>query len=127
MTIKESPKILYLTPDHNCSLSSEIRSAGQDIYIVSDFLRARDLLNEHNFCLGLVQLEPLEDEFLQRAIYDLLHKGMQMEWIALVSSATMENRNICQLIAEHFYDYHTLPTDLNRLLITVGHAYGWPT
>jgi len=124
LTIKESPKILYLTPDHNCSLSSEIRSAGQDIYIVSDFLRARDLLNEHNFCLGLVQLEPLEDEFLQRAIYDLLHKGMQMEWIALVSSATMENRNICQLIAEHFYDYHTLPTDLNRLLITLGHAYG---
>ncbi len=50
-----------------------------------------------------------------------------MEWIALVSSASMENRNIRQLIAEHFYDYHTLPTDLNRLLITVGHAYGWPT
>jgi Response regulator containing CheY-like receiver, AAA-type ATPase, and DNA-binding domains len=47
-----------------------------------------------------------------------------MEWVALVPSACMKNRDICQLIAGYFYDYHTLPHDLNRLLITIGHACG---
>jgi DNA-binding NtrC family response regulator len=42
----------------------------------------------------------------------------------LVSPTSIENEDICGLIAEHFYDYHTLPLDLNRRQITLGHAHG---
>ena len=48
-----------------------------------------------------------------------------VEWIALVSpQALQHNERIRQLIGEHFFDYHTLPVDAERLSMSMGHAHG---
>ncbi len=47
-----------------------------------------------------------------------------LEWIALVPPELLSNKSICRLIKNRFYDYHTLPIDPARLLLSLGHAYG---
>jgi DNA-binding NtrC family response regulator len=39
-------------------------------------------------------------------------------------SAPFGIRTCAKLISTFFYDYHTVPIDLDRLLGTLGHAYG---
>jgi Response regulator containing CheY-like receiver, AAA-type ATPase, and DNA-binding domains len=117
--------ILYIKSSCDCdTIYLQIKSAGHDIVSISDILRARHLINDRSFSLGLIQLESFKDTFIERMIKELLYKRTNMEWLALVSSTHMKDTHVCQLIAEHFYDYHTLPVDLNRLLITLGHALG---
>jgi DNA-binding NtrC family response regulator len=52
----------------------------------------------------------------------LAHSNMQ--WVALISRDAMQDRVICELVRTCFYDYHTLPPDPDRLLVTLGRAYG---
>jgi len=47
--------------------------------------------------------------------------------IALLPPGAMEHLRTRELIAGHFYDYHTLPVDSSRLLVTLGHAHGMAT
>ncbi len=46
------------------------------------------------------------------------------EWIALISPDMLENTKLRPCIVQHFHDFHTLPADNERLLMTLGHAYG---
>ncbi|MES1982322.1 MAG: sigma 54-interacting transcriptional regulator [Pseudomonadota bacterium] len=46
------------------------------------------------------------------------------EWIALVSSDALRRTSINKMISDLFHDYHTLPLDRERLLMSLGHAYG---
>jgi len=47
-----------------------------------------------------------------------------MPWVALLSRDARDNEEICRFVWESFYDYHTLPPDVDRLLATLGHAHG---
>ena len=47
-----------------------------------------------------------------------------VEWIALVPKSALDVPEVAQAIVEGFYDFHTLPLDLDRLLVVVGHALG---
>jgi DNA-binding NtrC family response regulator len=42
----------------------------------------------------------------------------------MLDSERLRSGNLSRLISDHFYDYHTLPADVNRLLFSLGHAYG---
>lgn len=46
------------------------------------------------------------------------------EWIALIAPDMLENTKLRPCIVQHFHDFHTLPADQERLLMTLGHAYG---
>jgi Response regulator containing CheY-like receiver, AAA-type ATPase, and DNA-binding domains len=45
-------------------------------------------------------------------------------WIAMVPPQGVHDRRIREDIFTYFYDYHILPVDFDRLLVTLGHAYG---
>lgn len=47
-----------------------------------------------------------------------------VEWIALVPPALLADKAICRLLKARFFDYHTLPVDAPRLLLSLGHAFG---
>lgn len=47
--------------------------------------------------------------------------------VALLPPGAMEHLRTRELIADHFHDYHTLPVDPSRLLVTLGHAHGMAT
>ncbi|MDQ3581108.1 MAG: VpsR-related response regulator [Pseudomonadota bacterium] len=47
-----------------------------------------------------------------------------MKWIALVPICSVRDQHLRDAISTFFYDYHTVPVDLDRLFGTLGHAYG---
>lgn len=50
------------------------------------------------------------------------------EWVALLPRELLEHASVRRIIAERFFDYHTLPLDgVTRLLTTLGHAHGMAT
>ncbi|HQU88292.1 MAG TPA: sigma-54 dependent transcriptional regulator [Denitromonas sp.] len=46
------------------------------------------------------------------------------EWIAVVAPHVLDDTSLRPCIVQHFHDFHTLPADGARLLMTLGHAYG---
>jgi len=46
------------------------------------------------------------------------------EWIAVVMPNALESSSFQAFILSAFHDFHTLPLDTERLLVTIGHACG---
>ena len=44
------------------------------------------------------------------------------EWIALTKQSYLNNVEHRHLLASDFFDYHTYPYDINRLIFSLGHA-----
>jgi MFS family permease len=47
-----------------------------------------------------------------------------MEWVAVLPRQSIARPRDAQLLAATFHDFHTLPVDLDRLLVVLGHAVG---
>ncbi|MCW3481877.1 sigma-54 dependent transcriptional regulator [Neisseriaceae bacterium JH1-16] len=73
--------------------------------------------------IGLVHLDQLAAE-LQDALEDISAVTGVMEWIALVERDLLSTVPVCKFISDHCYDFHTLPLDVSRLAMTLGHAHG---
>ncbi|MCH7474378.1 MAG: sigma-54-dependent Fis family transcriptional regulator [Gemmatimonadetes bacterium] len=126
-------RILYLTaasPDDGATASGTegmlpaITSAGWRVHVAPDIRSASGLLEEYSFGVGMVRLDPaLGGQF--RGDMDVLCRAVgYMPWVALLSRDARDNEEICRFVWESFYDYHTLPPDVDRLLATLGHAHG---
>lgn len=100
-----------------------LRARGWDIITVTRLDEAENLIDAHGFHLGMVLFGSREQSDIS-PIQSLLAMRYPMEWIALLPPQALHNREVCQLIAQGFYDYHTLPLDPERLQFTLGHAYG---
>ena len=46
------------------------------------------------------------------------------EWVAMVRPEDMSNARVRDFISEWFFDFHTKPIDMERLLVTLGRACG---
>ncbi|MBB2496216.1 sigma-54 dependent transcriptional regulator [Aquipseudomonas ullengensis] len=46
------------------------------------------------------------------------------EWIAVLSSEALQQPEIGNFIGEWFFDYHTLPFDVDRVSVALGRAFG---
>lgn len=83
-----------------------------------------------------VELCPLRQAFERQAEVGLLHLGTDLntvsellrrtpaQWIAVLSPELLLNANIGAFVGEWFFDYHTLPFDSARLVVSLGHALG---
>ncbi len=54
----------------------------------------------------------------------LLQQSGTMEWVGLIEPENLSLNKTRQLIAHYLSDYHTLPIDDERLMNSLGHAYG---
>lgn len=119
----ESRKLLYLKPAQVPPvLLSDIRSAGWDVKVTEHFDEARNMIASQRFNVGLALFDSPENEMLPGE--SLISSGGKMEWIAMLPPACLEKEAFSQMIKDHFFDYHTLPADSERLLPILGHAYG---
>lgn len=100
-----------------------LQSRGWEIFAATRLEDAKNLIETHGFHVGLVIFRPREQSDLLR-IQNLLSTRNLMEWVAVLPPESLQNREICQLVAQNFYDYHTLPVDPERLQVILGHAYG---
>lgn len=119
--------LLYFRPQNEAQdLLPVLSQAGWDVHIAESADEAMTLLEADSIKVGLAPLgyESKDGDGLGYLLPTGLISGKAIEWIALLSEGELELRGCCSLIASHFYDYHTLPLDMTRLLCSLGHAYG---
>jgi DNA-binding NtrC family response regulator len=116
-------KILYLSPDR-ARVQALATHLSESLFTAEDPGTAARLISGHRFQLGIAELENWQDPVLRELEHNIWGNGSAMEWIALLSPASLQNANVRHLIAESFFDYHTLPADIHRLLTIIGHACG---
>ncbi len=105
----------------------KITVADWEIYAAQDGGLARTLLTKHSFEVGLAVLFSCESERSIQWLIDLVLARRQMQWIVVLSRQCIDRKSLSSLIVEGCYDYHTLPIDPQRLVVTLGHAYGMAT
>jgi DNA-binding NtrC family response regulator len=120
--------ILYLAPrtaGEGGLLPALVELVSQ-VRMAADLAETLRLLDEQDFQVGLISCKPQVDPNFCEGIEDLIHhrRGSAMTWIALVCPESLRNDAVCRLISENFHDYHTLPVDLDRLQVALGHAAG---
>ncbi len=78
------------------------------------------LFEQQEFHAGLLQLQRVGNG----PLFDLVGKQPSLQWIALMDHAfwqpTPQHRNFLAGV----YDFHTLPVDHDRLILSLGHAWG---
>jgi DNA-binding NtrC family response regulator len=88
-----------------------------------EFEIAKSLGIDRSIHVGLIDLtggSAIETDGIEK----LTNSNNGMEWIALVTPAMLSNPSLCRLLKLRFHDFHTLPVDPDRLLTSLGHAYG---
>ncbi|MGH8502502.1 MAG: sigma 54-interacting transcriptional regulator [Gammaproteobacteria bacterium] len=115
-------KLLYLKPD---SILDEIcweNFGGWDVHHVNSTAPVKSLIDQHEFNVGLVLFNKADIDQEQH-LEEFLSLTHPMAKLAIVSPTCLQHAKFRKLLAENFYDYHTLPLDPARLLFTLGHAY----
>jgi len=130
-SIAKSRRLFYLShPNHSDSLVSAIESAGWQVSVSTDWTKVGELHEEHDFSVGLMHLEPDRDFATCKRINllqyweDLYRTNDSTQWLALLPRDALQDDRLCELLKSYFFDFHTLPVDLPRLLSALGHAHG---
>lgn len=85
---------------------------------------AQRLSTEHLSHAGLVELTRGDSQEIEQ-LEALTSRNLPwMEWIILSPPELLDQPAVCRLMKDRFYDYHTLPINAERLLCSLGHAYG---
>ncbi len=100
-----------------------LNSVGWHAYRTSEFSSAPIESGGKAIHAGLIELTGVDKAGIDR-YKQLTSSNGAIEWIALTPPALLSDKAICKLIKTHFHDYHTLPIDLPRLLLMLGHAHG---
>jgi DNA-binding NtrC family response regulator len=123
------PLLLLKSPRAEVDLPTSLSTRGWDLRVADHPEAALELMEKQDFHVGLVHWDAVDvhdcaDPHQAQRMLDLLDSGNQINWVALLYNDANVLRQGSRLIASHFYDYHTLPLDVERLLMTLGHAYG---
>ena len=90
--------------------------------------QANTLLNKIDFKVGIIYISPTTTESEVDQLSEFFYFHDNINWIILISPHQLTNptdsHKTIQLILNLSYDFHTLPIDQERLLVTMGRAYG---
>ncbi len=119
-------ELLYLeATGQSDAILPAIQSAGWQVHVARNSGRAREIIDNHNVRVGLTLLDTAHQT--ERDLFDVWPASGRMEWVAMLPAQDLQSESLAPLISEYFYDYHTLPADVERLLFSLGHAYGMAT
>jgi len=104
-------------------LVDEINGAGWHVKLAEDVPSAQSILLKHSPRVAIAQFDDTNVR-LPVPIENFFRNVDQVEWVALIPKKAINNHHIKQIISESFYDFHTLPPDADKLLVTLGHAEG---
>jgi DNA-binding NtrC family response regulator len=122
--------LLYLkSPEVDEALPPTVLGRNWNVHVAAHPAAALELLDKEEFLVGVVQWDKKDAEAATSAqaeqMHDLLGANSHINWVALLPDVDATAlRRFSRIISTHFYDYHTLPLDPDRLLVTLGHAYG---
>ncbi len=123
----ESRNLLYLNSTKADDLLPDtITENGWRIDLARDPDEANELIGRENYSVGLVRCDGSSADInrLEKLAEGLNDANSRANFVALVSNGADINGSLASTIAKYFYSYHTCPIDANRLLVTLGQAYG---
>ena len=97
---------------------------GWRVHVADNPYLSQQLLQKHPFKVGLAVFEGGADSLADQQNFEIFASQSHMEWIALINNKDELNPELFKRLSGWIYDYHTLPVDFERLLMTMGHAYG---
>ena len=104
-------------------LAEQLVRAGWEVNLVRDVAAAVASVKRFDgFRVGVAVLDQISPGSVTELQAIAAVDGI--EWIAIVPKAALDVPELGLTLVEGFYDFHTLPLDLDRLLIVVGHALG---
>ena len=115
-----------LVLDAEGSVSKQLRELARNDFSIFDtcsLAEANVLLGKIPFCASLIVFCS-NHSWPQDEVEQVISGPSHSEWIALTDSQALENPEFQSFLLRAFNDHHTLPLDLPRLLITIGHACG---
>jgi len=115
--------LLYLPTTEPAGPPPELDASAWSVHVAKNLSEAQADVESRRYSVGLAAIESVEGSMLTQ-VQDLVSGGSHMQWIALVPRQTPLRADLAQFISRNFYDYHTIPPDRERLLVSIGHAYG---
>ena len=114
--------LLLQNPTSPIDLATPLRAAGWEVRRSID-INHRDTAENAPQChAGVVVLDPIT-AFTARDLERLASLG-PIEWIGVLPRELLRQPQIARAIVSTCYDFHTLPIDIDRLLVVLGHAAG---
>ena len=102
-----------------------LRTAGWKVYLTGDIESAKRLLSKYDFQVGLATFGPAAANRPPYSLYELLRTtDTHVYWVGLVDEQLLKDAQVREIIARSLYDFHSLPPDPPRLLLSLGHALG---
>jgi len=145
MSFKKRNLIVFQSPEIGNGIYNELSAHGWDVYVADDIQQVLELLDKHIFKVGLCLLDEncntrpclidktcLIDKCTSTQkltqLNQLFSLQARINWVMGLPAERMTNSALdstgTKLIAEYFYNYITIPIDIELLLISLDHAYG---
>jgi DNA-binding NtrC family response regulator len=116
-------QLIYVTRDPSETLCARFEERGWHIEIVSSARDTRKALRNDMAIGGLLDLSS-QFESHELAAFESSLTMTNVGWVAATVSGQLEDAAVRRLIRDYCFDYVTLPTSNDRIVDSVGHAYG---
>jgi len=116
-------QLIYVTRDPSEALCARFEERGWHIEIVASARDARKSLRSDLAIGGLLDLSS-RFESHELAAFEASLTLTNVGWVAATVSGQLEDAAVRRLIRDYCFDYVTLPTSNDRIVDSVGHAYG---
>lgn len=122
-TAKNRNLLYFNSSDMPPVLMGEMSDAGWNVKLTNDVNSAANIVGKFAPHVAIAQFDGLNGS-LDSPVENFFRNSEQVEWVALLPKNCMNTSRVKQVVSESFYDFHTLPATPERLLATLGHAYG---
>ena len=121
---RHRPLLVYGSGPGDESLIFSLRAAGWNVGIAGKASSTRSLINRCPIEVGLVFINSRCNQARLDEIEQVLAENTSMLWIALLSAPCTDSPAINRLITAYCHDFYTQPFHIDKLMGTLGHAYG---
>jgi DNA-binding NtrC family response regulator len=104
-------------------ICAHLLSAGWEVHRAGDLLRAKRLLADKRFTVGVLAYAGVDDALCGQLNRFLAAHG-SVEWVGCFDAGSLKCLACRDLILAHLFDHHTLPVDMARMTVCLGHAHG---
>ncbi len=122
----EERHVVVLCNEHNPGIRKDlIDQQGWHCLQAFDANHSQALIRRYKPLVGIVVLDAVMLDLQLASIIRLFDEHSAIGWIALISPRVKDNETVRRLVMKYCYDFHTLPCDVERLMNTLGHCYGF--
>jgi DNA-binding NtrC family response regulator len=116
-------QLIYVTRDPSAELNSRFHQRGWHVDVVES---ARDVRRAVRSDMAAGGLLDLSSQFLQHEIvaFESCLTFPNVGWVAATTPGQLEDAALRRLVRDYCFDYVTMPYAGERIVDSVGHAYG---